>query len=138
MAPYLRVEGEIKQESKSNLQEELIVARDKATELVDDSTLLHLSLILSKDAQLLEEVKDDEEEIWIVPIEHGYQLRNNVSVLHFALNLQIFCEVQKKMESNEQNLFLLLDHDCKLCLLLAHLLCFGIPLISAFELLQGL
>ena len=122
LAADFGIEGQVEEQPEGYLEQQLVVAWYKSVELVDNIVILHLTLVLSEDAELLQEVQHDKQEVRIVPIQHRYQLCNNAPVLHLALDLQILCQVQEQVEGHEEHLLLFLDHDGQLSFLPLHVL----------------
>lgn len=116
------VEREIVECSQSDLEEKLIIARNKAVQLFDDSQLLHFSLVFSEDTKFLYEVEDNKQQVRVVSLQHVYQKTNDASIFHFALNLEVLSQVKKQVESYEQHLFLLFDNVCEFLLFFAEFL----------------
>ena len=68
LAADFGIEGQVKEQPEGNLEQQLVVTWYKSVELVDNIVILHLTLVLSEDAELLQEVENDEEQIWIIPV----------------------------------------------------------------------
>ena len=74
LVPDFHIKGQVKQEAQRNLEQKLVIARDKSVQFVYNVALLHFNLVFAKDTQLLQKVKYYEQEIRIVPIKHCHQL----------------------------------------------------------------
>lgn len=131
-----QVERKIEQNAKSDLKKHLVVAGYEAIQVFNDAALFHFCLVFAKNGQLLDEVEHNEKQVRIVSVQHAHQLRNDFSIFHLPLNLQIFSKVQQQMESNEQNLFLLLDHDAQFPFLFAKIVSHLLVTFSACSSLQ--
>jgi hypothetical protein len=128
----LFVEGEILDEPEGELEEDVVVAAEEATEFLHQLLLAHLGLILAHDRHLLEEEQRDNEEVEVVALQHADEVGDDLALLHLLLDRRVLRHVQQQREADVEQLVLLGDHQVQLPQLLRVLR--GLRLIQLHEL----